>query len=162
MGPTDVGVATPLAMNCNTQCTLANVVLPNAVGLERSPITGTITRWRASFDSGDGPVRLQVLKRTQDKVGAANDTFVAVRETVDTTVPGTGKQVFDADLHIRKGQFIGLKGLSFASGTFVNYASRPRARMAMFAPELVPGDSPRKSDALFPSEYVLLNASVRR
>ena len=166
VGP-DVDAAPSNTQGCSVDCTLANVVLPGAVGLERSPITGTITRWRGSFGSGDGPVRLQVLKRTHNESGTANDEFVAVRETVDTPIEGTAHEEFDAHLKIRKGQFIGLV-LDGGSGTSINLAEvgpMSTSDFIDFEPPLAPGDSPRKTNNVFTgstNQYLLYNARVRR
>ena len=155
-----------MAQSCFDQCTFTNAVLPDPVGLERSPITGTIKRWRVNIQSGNGPLRLQVLKRTHNEPGTVNDEFVAVRETGDSPVTGTGKQVFDANIRIRKGQFIGLAELEDGLGTFIGFGKvTSGADFIDFEPPLTVGDSPLTTSALYtgsPGQYLLFNATVRR
>lgn len=165
VGPSDVDLATGTAQSCFDQCTFINATLPDAVGLERSPITGTITRWRANVQDGNGPLRLQVLKRTHNESGTASDEFVAVRETGNSPVTGTGLQAFDAGIHIRQGQFIGLAELEDGFGTHIMFDTVSGSDFIDFEPPLTPGDSPRTTSGLYtgsPDEYLLFNARVRR
>lgn len=165
VGPSDVDLATGTAQSCFDQCTFMNPILPEGVGLERSPITGKITRWRANVADGVGPLRLQVLKRTHNESGTANDEFAAVRETGDSPVTGTGEHVFDADTRIRKGQFIGLAELEDGFGTYIEFAETSGSDFIDFEPPLIPGDPARKTSGVYtgsPDQYLLFNARVRR
>ena len=164
VGPSDIE-ETGFAQSCFDQCTFTNATLPSAVGLERSPITGKIKRWRVNVADGEGPLRLQVLKRTHNEPGTANDEFVAVRETGKSPVTGAGEQVFDADIRIRKGQFIGLGELEDGFGTHIGFGEASGADFIDFEPPLAPGESPRTTSNLYsgsPDQYLLFNATVRR
>lgn len=115
IGPRDVAPESwdgSVAHNSFLPWTAVNLSVPDAN--VRSPISGTITRWRinveATFQTGDGPMQLQVLRRTVNEPGNADDKFKVVRETSEVT-SGFGKNVFQASLSIRKGDFIGVQVL---------------------------------------------------
>lgn len=143
-------------------CTYSAVQLPE--GSVRSPISGTITRWRvhvpAAHDTlvNDGPLRLQVLKRIVNQPGIVNDEFKAIRETPDQAVTPIGKQAFNTDLRIRKGQFI---GLVVPDDTEVGSGAGSPAYLFEWCPELTPGDPGGPADFTVPDEYLLFNATVK-
>jgi len=163
VGPTNIE-ATGAAQSCDPSCTLANVALPDTVGLARSPVTGTISRWRANIFDGNGPIRLQVLKRTHNEAGTSNDEFMALRQSGKKTVTTTGKQSFTANrLPIRRGQFIGVV-LEGGFGTHIGVGNLTGGDFIDFEPPLAPGDAARNDSGVFPglaNQYLLLNATVR-
>lgn len=134
-------------------CTFSNLRVSE--GTAQSPIAGTITRWRVNMD-GPATARLQVLKRTVDEPGFAADEFRALRETPDETTV-RGKNVFDASLSVRKGNFIGL----VYSG-FLRTRHGPRARFGIEQPAFIPGDPASSFSSINPDQADLLfNATVR-
>jgi len=142
------------------KCTFASVKLPQTTGAVRSRITGTITRWRVNVDLGSGPMRLQVLRRTtNNKPGVDNDEFEVVRQTAKQTVPSIGPQGIDANLKIRKGQFIGLQ---FPNGTRIAAFNGAGARFLEWVPTLTPKDPSEHSDFQAAHNYILFNATVTR
>jgi hypothetical protein len=163
VGPKDL-TATDTADTCfpDPTCTFANLKLPAGTGNLRSPISGTITKWRAVFDDvplGGGPVRLQVLRRTVNQSGIRNDIFQVLRESGDAFVGSAGTSVFQTSLRIRQGDYIG-----FASDTevpFLNFVETPGGKYGIWNAVLAPGD--QGAPDRFPpfSAYLLYNATVR-
>jgi hypothetical protein len=141
-------------------CTFANLRLPD--GAVRSPISGTITRWRVNVEETSpntaGPLRLEVLRRTADKPGLAADKFKAISRSAKTTTDA-GLNVLQASLPIRKGDFIGIADLS--EQTYIRNVEGSGI-FGVFAPPLAPGD-PGSAPDEFPSvdAYLLFSASVR-
>jgi hypothetical protein len=135
-----------------------NVKLPQ--GKVRSPITGTITKWRVNIYilGSDFVGRLQVLKRTKDRPGIAGDVFETVRQAHAVQL-STGETKWDTSLRIRKGQFIGLWLPDQGSYT----GALDEGRYVQFLPPLFPGDPGAKPTVLSPPDrHILLNATVRR
>jgi hypothetical protein len=147
-------------------CTMTNIQLPNAVGRERAPFSGTITKWRVNippahdiFDN-DGPLALQVLKRTDNKPGFTNDEYAAVRESgYEGVGPGVVNGV-GANLRIRKGQFIGLAHSE--NDTEVASADETGARGFQFEPALIPGEPGVDETYIRQNTTYLFNATVIR
>jgi hypothetical protein len=163
VGPKDL-IATGNANTCfpATDCSFANLKLPADAGTVRSPISGRITKWRAEFEvvpSGGGPVRLQVLRRTDNPAGLRNDRFRVLRETADAFVGSTGVNTFPADMRIREGDFI-----AFASNALdanLGFNEVPGSTFGIWNGVLAPGDESSPDE--FPSfpAYLLYNATVR-
>lgn len=162
IGPRDVSADAFAGARTGFPCTQSNVQLPE--GNVRSPISGTITRWRVYVPSAhdtfvnDGPLRLQVLKRTINQPGIVNDEFKAIRETPDQAVTPIGKQAFNADLRIRKGQFI---GLLIPPDTEVGEGEGSPAYLFDWCPELTPGAAGGQADFKDAGQYSLFNATVK-
>jgi hypothetical protein len=162
IGPQDITPSDALTgYSCfgNPSCTLVNLNVPDAK--VRSPVSGTITRWRVNVaDNGtsQGPLRLQVLRRTVNEPGNVDDEFKAIRQTSKETSQGD-KNVFQASLRIRKGDYIGLANL--AENTSI-WSVDDVGLFAEYSAPLVPGD-PAASPDLFPigQHYLLYNATVR-
>ena len=145
-------------------CTYSNVQLSE--GKVRSPFTGEIERWRVNIGEphdafvDDGPLRLQVLKRTANQPGVVNDEFQAVRQTGEQSVtPGGEPQAFNSGLRIRKGQFI---GVDIAADTEVQEKDVSPAYLFFWCPSLTPAAP--VVDPTFKQENVtlLFNATVKR
>jgi hypothetical protein len=162
VGPPNIGSIDPDgSYGCFgfSSCSFANLRLPD--GNVRSPISGTITRWRVNIQETSanpaGPLRLQVLNRTVDKPGVAADEFKAVRESPDTPT-SAGLNVVQASLHIRKGQFIGIAVLSDQTG--INNVDNSGV-FGVFDPPLAPGD-PGSTPDQFPdgAHYLLFSATI--
>jgi hypothetical protein len=134
-----------------------NLRLPE--GRVRSPITGTVTKWRVNiedFANTLGPVRLLVERRTANNAGLDNDKYkVTDRSQAKTTAPGINR--FDASLSIRKGDFI---GLTVADQTCPAYRNDPLGVNAVFFPAL-PLNDPTKPTDIRTNEFLLYNATVR-
>jgi hypothetical protein len=144
-------------------CTIAAPKIPGATA--QAPFSGTITRWKVSipdphdsFDN-DGPMRLQVLKRTANEPGLANDEYVAVRETeYETLVPGLINP-FQTSLRIRKGQFI---GISSTDDTEILERDKAGAHYLNWVDALIPGDPPRVAGLTDRGRFNLFNARVEK
>jgi hypothetical protein len=151
------GAATCLSATC----TVADPRIPGETA--KAPFSGKITRWRVSIPdahdafNNDGPVRLQVLKRTVDKAGLANDEYVAVRESdSEDAVPGLINP-FQTNLRIRKGQFI---GLASTNDTEIHQRDKARAHFLNWIDALIPGDPARTPDIADRGRYSLFNAKL--
>jgi len=142
-----------------------NAQLPQGVGKVKAPFSGKITRWGVSIGTphdiytDDGPLRLQVLKRTADEPGASNDEFKMVRETPPQAVTPGLVQHFNEDLKIRKGQFI---GLFVAEDTEVAEADDTPATMLQFSDGFEIGAPGDRADFVSSGLYLLFNARVKR
>jgi hypothetical protein len=157
---TGSGASTCLAATC----TVANARIPGAV--VRAPFRGRITRWKvrtaAPHDmfNNDGPVRLQVLKRTDDPAGFDADAFMALRQTKARAVDPDSVNVFRAHLRIRKGQFIGLLS---TDDTEIRDATMAGAiHFQWWDPALALGEPATAADFTYTSSYMLFNARVER
>jgi hypothetical protein len=145
----------------SSTCTIAAPKIPGAV--TQAPFSGTITRWKVSipdphdsFDN-DGPMRLQVLKRTANEPGLANDEYVAVRETeYETLVPGLINP-FQTSLRIRKGQFI---GVSSTSDTEIFERDKAGAHHLNWSDALIPGEPARAAGNIDHGRFNLFNARL--
>jgi hypothetical protein len=144
-------------------CTEVNLAVPT--GTARSPVSGTIVRWRVSIsesNSGEGPLQLQVLRRTRNEPGVAADKFKVIRESPEEET-FFGLNAIQASLRIRKGDFVGLALLSdqtsinevdtdtFGTGNFGIFDSP----LVLGSPAVVPDQFPSAPAAL------LYNATVR-
>jgi hypothetical protein len=159
VGPRDLDVGGNAIGCLDPDCTYANLSL--ADGKVRSPIAGTITKWRVyvhpSFDPG--PIHLQVLRRTVNEAGVTDDKFKAVRESAEETGVPTGKQDFLTSLPIRKGDFIGVTA-TFGGATFAEVDNLGGKR-GLFVPALEPGGGGAMPFSAQSDSYVLFNATVK-
>ena len=144
-------------------CTLAFTKVPD--GNAAAPFSGRIVSWKVSVatphDSftNTGPLRLQVLKRTVNKPGLADDKFAAVRQTDEVvTVPGA-INTFSADLKIRKGQFI---GLASNDTTEIREADLAKTTLLHWLDALVPGDPAESPFSTDTGRLVLFNARLAK
>jgi hypothetical protein len=145
-------------------CTEVNVTIPT--GKVRSPITGTIVRWHVNVEStygnGQGPLQLQVLRRTVNEPGVGGDKFKAIRESAEVE-SAFGDNTFQTSLRVKKGDFIGLAILSDLTAIReVDGDTFGDANFGVFDAPLVPGD-PAAAPDQFPSApaALLYNAKVR-
>lgn len=137
-------------------CTFSNLRVSD--GTARSPIRGTIKRWRINAYR-TGTVHLQVLRRTVDEPGFAADEFEAVRQT-DKRTTVRGRNVFDASLRVRKGDFIGLAVVT--GSDLVRARIGPSARHGVKEPAFIPGDPASPFSSISPDQSDLLfNATVK-
>ena len=144
-------------------CTEMNLAVPT--GTLRSPVSGTIVRWRVSIsesNSGEGPLQLQVLRRTRNEPGVAADKFKVIREGPEEET-FSGLNTIQSSLRIRKGDFVGLALLS--DQTSINEVDTDTfgtGNFGIFDSPLVPGDPAVVPDQ-FPSipAALLYNATVR-
>ena len=163
IGPRDIDNSMRTGTYSLNSCTYGTVKHPDAK--VRSPIGGEIKRWRVNIPEvqgifvNDGPVRLQVLKRTENQPGVVNDEFKVVRESEDQTVTPDFVQAFFTNLRIRKGQFIGLAG---ASDTTVAAGTATGAYHLQWCPTLMPGAPGAHSTFAVGDDYLLYNATVRK
>jgi hypothetical protein len=145
--------------SCGEACTFVNVKLPE--GKERSPVTGTITKWRVNVDSfnvsTDHTLRLQVVKRTRNEPGVAGDKFEAVRQSRKEEMQ-LGTNTLETSLEIRKGQFIGLR----YPGNSISVGALEGGRFLDFVPPLLPTGGAAKPELnAGVDRHLLLNATVR-
>ena len=171
LGPEDV--APPTSGGTYTclsalTCTMANVQLPATVGgKETAPFTGKITKWRVNIPiahdsyTNDGPLALQVLKRTAENVGddEYDDEYAAVRESKYKDVTPDSVNSFNTNLRIRKGQLIGLAQTD--NETEVLGGGDP-GFIQWFEPVLVPGEPGAVASNTEESDYLLFNAKLVR
>ena len=163
IGPTNLADSSGAATCISPTCTVAAPKLPGAT--VKAPFGGKITRWKVNIPAAhdalvnDGPLRLQVLKRTVDQPGFENDEFVAVRETDEETSTPNSINSFAANLRIRKGQFIGLAG---TDDTEVSQGTKSGAIFVRWGPALLPGDPASTPDDVYDDDYSLFNARVKR
>ncbi len=142
-----------------------NAQLPQGVGKVKAPYRGKITRWGVSIGTphdaftDDGPLRLQILKRTADEPGAYNDEFKMVRQTPPQAVTPGLVQHFNANLKIRKGQFI---GLFVPEDTEVAEADDSPATMLQYLGGFEIGAPGDHADFVIPGLYLVFNARVKR
>jgi hypothetical protein len=144
-------------------CTLLNGNIPG-VSLT-SPIRGQVTSWKVrvpephdSF-TNVGPVRLQVLKRTDDQPGFENDLYTVTRQTGEKAlVPGEVNK-FKAKKPIRKGNVIGLASVDT---TEIMQGDDAGAVYQRWDDVLPPGGGPMAPDYTFTGSYYLFNARVQR
>ena len=142
-----------------------NAQLPQGVGKVKAPFSGKITRWGVSIGTphdvftDDGPLRLQVLKRTADEPGASNDEFKMIRQTPPQAVTPGLVQHFNEDLKIRKGQFI---GLFVPEDTEVAEADDSPATLLQYLGGFEIGAPGEHADFVTPGLYLLFNARVER
>ena len=152
------------AVSCiSATCTFAFTKVPD--GHAAAPFRGRIVSWKVSVSTphdtftNTGPLRLQVLKRTVDNPGIANDKFAALRETEEfVAIPGA-INTFAADLKIRKGQFI---GLSSNDTTEIRQADKPKSTFLNWIDTLIPGDPARTPDFADAGRFALFNARLVR
>lgn len=162
IGPRDISAAQLEGAYSAAGCTYSNVRIPKRNF--RSPLGGTITRWRVHIPAphdtlvNDGPLRLQVLKRIDNQPGVVNDQFQVVRETSNRPVTPIGQQGFNASVPIRKGQFIGFTG---PSDTEVGAGNKSGAYHFQWCPALTPGATGGPADFTIPGDYLLFNATVK-
>jgi hypothetical protein len=109
--------------------------------------------------TNDGPLRLQVLKRTVNHPGAVNDEFKMIRQTPPQTVTPSLVQRFNPSLKIRKGQFI---GLFVPEDTEVAEADDSPATMLQYAGGFEIGAPGKHADFVVSNLYLLFNARVER
>jgi hypothetical protein len=174
-GAADAGTLGPVDLTANQggtyacvnviTCTMANVQLPDAVGKERAPFSGRIKKWRVNIPpahdsyTNNGPLALQVLKRTSDEPGLFDDEYVAVRESEYEGITPNSINILSTNLRIRKGQFIGL-----AHGdeqTEVVGGGAP-GFMLWFEPALVLGEPGAVGDITQDNDYFAFNAKLVR
>jgi hypothetical protein len=163
IGPKDLSESDGASTCLTPICTLGTPKIPGTP--TTAPFSGTITLWKASVSTphdsfvNDGPLSLQVLKRTVDKPGFADDRFEALRETVaEDATPGAINS-FEADLRIRKGQFIGLKS---TSDTEIRGFDASAAVRLAWNDGLEVQAPARKPDFNIPGGAYLFNAKVKR
>ena len=161
VGPPDVSTVPGIfGEGAPEAATFMNVRLPD--GHVRSPVTGTITRWRVNvystnFGTPSG-FRLQVIRRTRNKPGYAGDVYEAVNQTPPETL-SVGENVFEVSRPIREGDFIGLRYPEDS----VSVAGLDGGRFLDFAPPLFPGEPGEKMDGERGlARHLLLNATVRK
>jgi hypothetical protein len=144
-------------------CTIAAPKIPGEK--TQAPFRGKITRWKvnipAPHDSfnNDGPLRLQVLKRTTDEPGWGNDGFVAVRESDEETATPDSVNSFATNLRIRKGQFI---GVTSTDDTEIYERSKNDSRYLYWGGALLPADPARPPDFTDDDRFNLFNAKVKK
>ncbi len=173
IGPPDIKNNWNGSFGClEVPCEYVNLSLPRApasdtgfafdirAGKVRSPITGTITKWRVNVEkfvgTGQGPLQLQVLRRTVDEPGRAADEFRAIRQSSEEDT------VFDVNtfftsLRIRKGDFVGLNIL----GEDTSIRELDAGVLGYFASPLTPGGLAAPFDDFFQDRQILLNATVK-
>ena len=100
-----------------------------------------------------------MLKRTVNQPGTVNDEFAAVRETAEQTVTPGMLNVLNADLHIRKGQYIGLVG---SGDTELSSGGAAGANSLQWNPPLVVGAGGEHATFSQGTDYMLFNATVKR
>ncbi|HWX44267.1 MAG TPA: hypothetical protein VNY52_02980 [Solirubrobacteraceae bacterium] len=98
---------------CGAPCTLSTTVSPARLSVFRSPITGTIVRWRIETDAESvaQKVRLRVLAPTamDGFTGAEDEEFTGVGSSAAVPVPTiAGTFTFPTRVPIVAGDFIGL------------------------------------------------------
>jgi hypothetical protein len=163
IGPTDLTDAVSATGCVTATCTHATPKLPGAT--TRAPFTGTIVSWKVSIPApfstftNDGPLRLQVLKRTANKPGIKKDKFEAVRETPEETAMPNSINLFEANLRIREGLFI---GVATVSDTVVNEGEKSDAVLMNWGEALVPGVPARAPTIADRDRYNLFNARVKK
>jgi hypothetical protein len=164
VGPKDLSPPSTSAATClSPTCTLTTGAAPG-VKL-KAPFGGKITRWKVRTAEphdllfNDGPVRLQVLKRTVNEPGFLDDEFEAVRETGDTAVEPGSVTTLNTKLKIRKGEFIGLVNVD---DTEISQGGESEATYLRFDTALIPGETARTPDAANPGAYWLFNAKVEK
>jgi|SRR5215211_4485474 len=139
-------------------CEFVNLRLPT--GDVRSPVTGTITKWRVNIEefsgTGEGPVQLQVLRRTVNEPGRPADEFRAVRESSEEDT-GINVNTFFASLKIRKGDFIGLNLL----GENTSIRQIDAGVVGIFETPLTAGDPAAPFDDFLQERQMLFNATVK-
>jgi len=147
-------------------CTMANVFLPTGVGKVWAPFRGKIKKWRVSIPpahdtwTNDGPLALQVLKRTaENNPGLSDDEYAAVRESKYEDVTPNSVNRFTAKLRVRKGQFIGLAHID--NHTEVMGGGLPGFGL-WFEPALVPGQPGAAGFTQVDNDYFVFNANLIR
>jgi hypothetical protein len=110
VGPKDIGLEqADTGSTCTPSCTWVNTKLPDGVGQVRVPFDGAILEWRVNVGSGDGPLQLQVLRRTVNKPGNTSDKYDVVRQSEPETFASVGVPIeHDTNLRVKKNDFIGL------------------------------------------------------
>ena len=169
IGPKDISddASNGVFVGGTPPCTYSNVQLPE--GNVRSPFSGDIERWRVNVTEphdllvNDGPLRLQVLKRTTNEPGVVNDEFKSVRQTGEQSVtPGGDRQAFNTSLRIREGQFIGLDVATDTEVESLDVEPAEPAYLFRWCPWLTPGAPGVAPSSTFEDSYLFFNATVRR
>jgi hypothetical protein len=142
-----------------------NAQLPQGVGKVKAPFSGKITRWGVSIGTphdtftDDGPLNLQVVKRTTNQPGASNDEFKMIRQAPPQAVTPSLVQHFNANLKIRKGQFI---ALFVPDDTEVAEADDSPATMLQYSGGFEIDAPGAHADFVTPDEYLIFNARIKR
>lgn len=174
IGPPDLTSNWSGSFGCGVDkvpCEYVNLSLPSVpasgpgsfdvqAGKVRSPVTGTITKWRVNIEefsgTGAGPLQLQVLRRTVDEPGRTADKFRAVRESSEEN-SSINLNTFFTSLRIRKGDFIGLNIIGASTAVreidagVVGFLNTP----------LTPGGSAAVFDDVTAERQALFNATVK-
>jgi hypothetical protein len=135
---------TSLPIGGTTALTAANTALPEPDALLRSPVNGTVVKWRITGAKG-GPFRLRVLRPAGGGSYKGIDTS---RPASNPDLPALGLQTFPANLPIQAGDLIGLDnvdptdqiGTANTAGAGVSGWSPPLADGATAAPFLTVGN----------------------
>jgi hypothetical protein len=98
---------------CGAPCTISTTVSPARLAYFRSPITGTIVRWRIETNAESAPqmIRFRVLAPTamDPFTGAEDEKFSGAASSKAVPVPTTaGTFTFPTRLPVIAGDFIGL------------------------------------------------------
>jgi hypothetical protein len=127
---------TSLPIGGDNALTAANTALPEADANLRSPVNGTIVKWRITGAKG-GPFRLRVLRP------AGKGTYTGVgtsRPASNPQIPvALGLQTFTANLPIQTGDLIGLDNVDPADQ--IGTATTPGAGVSGWSPVLADGDT---------------------
>jgi hypothetical protein len=147
LGSTNLDPAiTDFGAGCSTEtCLFVQKRLPGAQ--VRAPFPGTIFNWNV-VTPGPYSYQLVVLRKRR------NGKFKDVGESHPGATPGAGAYEYPADLHVRKGDYIALRG-NQVQGIF-----NARAKTMVFDPAVEFPDS-RKPSFTSADEYQF-NATMRR
>jgi hypothetical protein len=145
---------------CGQPCTLATTVSPEHLTWFRSPVSGTIVRWRIQTVAGSTPqaIALRVLAPVAGDAftDALNESFVGAGTSGPEPAPVTaGIFTFPARLAVRAGDFIGLD----TEGKALAAVAVEEESIRVFTPPprdfSVPGDGIHRNYALLINTDVL-------
>lgn len=144
---------------CGDPCTLATTVSPERLAQFRSPVSGTIVRWRIQTVAGSTPqaIALRVLSPVAGDAftDALSESFVGVGTSAPEPAPVTaGTFTFPARLPVRAGDFIGLD----TEGKALDAVAVEEESIRVFTPP--PHDFGAPGDGIHRNYALLINADV--